>query len=181
MNKSIAAGLVLAASFATADAARAEQADSAAKSTLSMGDKKFVNEAAKGGMEEVELGQLAQEKASSDDVKKFGKRMVDDHTRASSELTQLAQGKGLTLPAQLDAKERKEKERLAKLAGADFDREYMKMMVHDHEKDVSDFQKEADKGKDPALKEWAARTVVTLKDHLQMARDVAGKIGVKVK
>ena len=89
---------------------------------MSMTDQKFVKEAAQGGMAEVELGQLAVQKASNQDVKKFGQRMVDDHGKANDKLKEIASIKGITLPASPDAKQKAMKERLSKLSGEQFDK-----------------------------------------------------------
>jgi putative membrane protein len=140
---------------------------------LSASDKKFVLGAAKGGMAEVELGKLATEKAASDDVKKFGQRMVDDHTKANDQLKQVAQQEGIQLPTGLSSKDEMTKERLSKLSGAAFDKAYMNDMVNDHVKDVADFQKESTSGKDPAVKSFASQTLPTLQSHLQEAKRIA--------
>ena len=169
----IALGMVAAVAVAPAVALGADKAEKAAADTkLPSGDKKFVNEALQGNMAEVELGKLASEKASNDSVKQFGKRMVDDHGKASDELKKLAQDKGLTPPADLDSKHRKLHDKLAKLSGAEFDRAYVGEMVKDHRKDVKEFQREADKAKDPDVKAWAAKTLPTLQDHLKQIEDV---------
>ncbi len=138
-------------------------------------DSKFVLEAAMGGMAEVQLGQLAVDKATSPDVKQFGQRMVDDHGKANQELTQLASTKGITLPTTLDAKHQADVDRLSKLTGEEFDHTYMKMMVDDHNKDVADFQHESSGGKDPDVKAWAAKTLPTLEQHQSMAKSIAAK------
>jgi len=137
---------------------------------MSSGDKKFMEKAAAGGMAEVELGQLAQQKAYSDQVKQFGARMAQDHSKANEELKQLATSKGVQVPASLDKDAQKDKAKLEKLSGADFDREYMKMMVDDHKDDVSAFEKTAKSGKDPELKSFAAKTLPTLQEHKQLAQ-----------
>jgi putative membrane protein len=136
---------------------------------LARGDRKFIEEAAQGGMAEVQLGQLAAQKAQSDQVKQFGQKMVDEHGKANDQLKQLASSKGLNLPTELDGKHKREMERLSKLSGADFDREYMKHMVSDHKKDVKDFKKEAKSAKDADLKSFASSTTPTLEQHLQLA------------
>lgn len=128
-------------------------------------------------MAEVELGRLATEKAQSDDVKKFGQRMVDDHTKANDQLKQIAAQKNVTLPSDVGSKNRAEIDRLSKLSGADFDRAYMRMMVRDHRKDVSEFQKEANSGKDSDIKNFASSTLPTLQDHLKEAQSIAGQGG----
>jgi putative membrane protein len=133
-------------------------------------DRKFVMEAAMGGMAEVELGRLAAERGSSDAVKQFGQRMVDDHSRANTQLMQLASGKGLTLPTALDAKHQALMTKMSALSGASFDRAYAKEMVKDHNKDVALFQREASRGTDTDLKGFAQTTLPTLQEHLSMAR-----------
>ncbi len=152
-----------------------QSASSSAHSTLSASDQKFMKEAAQGGAAEVELGQLAQQKAESPDVKAFGQRMVDDHTKANDQLKQLASEKGVTLPSQPDAKDNAEKARLEKMSGAQFDKSYMNYMVADHKKDVADFQKEASHANDPDVKNFAQTTLPTLQSHLQQAESIAPK------
>ncbi len=147
------------------------QGSMAGKATAS--DKKFVTDAAQGGMAEVELGQLATEKASSPDVKKFGQRMVDDHTKAGDELKGIASSKGIQVPDKLSAKDEMTKQRLSKLSGEQFDKAYMSDMVKDHTKDVADFQRESKSGMDPQVKEFAAKTLPTLQDHLKQAKELA--------
>ncbi|HZT37688.1 MAG TPA: DUF4142 domain-containing protein [Bryobacteraceae bacterium] len=169
-----AAGLTgFAAALALSGAARA-QSD---KSALNSADSKFVAEAAQGGMAEVELGRLAAQKAQSDDVKKFGQRMVDDHTKANDQLKQIAAQKDVTLPSDVGSRNRAAIDRLSKLSGADFDRAYMRLMVRDHRKDVSEFQKEANNGKDADVKNFASSTLPTLQDHLKEAERIAGEAG----
>ena len=124
--------------------------------------------AATGGMEEVELGQLAAQKASSPDVKNFGQHMVDDHSKANDQLKQLAAQKGVTLPAAISNMQKHDVSKLAKLSGAAFDSAYVSMMVKDHKKDVAEFQKESKSAKDSDLKSWASTTLPTLEDHLKM-------------
>jgi putative membrane protein len=144
-------------------------------SQLSAADQTFVKKAAQGGMAEVELGKLATQKASSEDVKKFGQRMVDDHTKANDQLKQIAGNKGVTLPTDLDSKDQALKDRLSKLDGEKFDQAYMKNMVRDHTKDVSEFRKESTSGKDSDLKSFASQTLPTLEDHLKEAKNIAPK------
>jgi putative membrane protein len=144
-----------------------------------MADHKFAMEAAMGGMMEVELGRLAAEKGASDEVRQFGQRMVDDHTKANEDLMQVASGKGMMLPAEVGAKHRAEMQKLSSLAGERFDREYVKMMVKDHRKDVGEFQKEAARGTDPDLKSFAARTLPTLQQHLQMIQRISDKMSLR--
>jgi putative membrane protein len=135
-------------------------------------------EAARGGMAEVELGQLASQKAQSDQVKQFAQRMVQDHGKANDELKSLAQQKNITLPTELDAKHKATHDRLSKLSGAQFDRAYMQDMLQDHRKDVNEFRKESQSGRDPEVKAWAAKTLPTLEEHLTLAQTASrGAVG----
>jgi putative membrane protein len=231
-------------------------------------DKNFVMKAAQGGMSEVEMGQIALRQASNDEVKRFAQRMVDDHSKANQELMQLAQSKGITLPASMgsgtgnnmnssgqgsssstssqqgtgtgsstsgqqgtgsstsgqqgtgtgqqtggtagqqntktgsgqqndrtgvmstnqdsgtamkgNADHRKMMDKMSKLSGADFDREYMKQQVADHDKTVALFEKQSKNGKDAELKAFADRTLPTLREHQQMAKDINSRVGGKM-
>jgi len=155
----------------------AAQENGAAKKSSGGADQRFVIEAAQGGMAEVELGQLATQKAASDDVKKFGQRMVDDHTKANDQLKQVASQKNITLPTDIGAKNKATKDHLEKLSGAAFDKAYMTHMVQDHKKDVAEFQKEANSGKDADVKNFASQTLPTLQEHLRMAQETHSKVG----
>ena len=138
--------------------------------SISRSDRKFMEKAAEGGMAEVQLGKLAAEKASSAEVKQFGQRMVDDHSKANDQLKQIATSKGVQLPTGLDRSTQREMDKLSKMSGADFDREYMKHMVSDHKKDVSEFKTESNRAKDPQVKQFAATTLPTLQQHLELAQ-----------
>jgi putative membrane protein len=139
-------------------------------------DSNFATKAAQGGLAEVQLGNLAKDKASSADVKSFGERMVTDHTKANDELKSIAGKAGITLPTSMDAKSQATYDRLSKLSGAAFDREYMKDMVSDHKTDVNEFKREAAHGTDPELKAFASKTLPTLEEHLKLAETVQAKV-----
>ncbi len=143
---------------------------------MTSADSTFATKAAQGGMAEVQLGNLAKDHAESADVKNFGQRMVDDHTKANDELKQLASRKGITLPSSIDSKDQATYDRLSKLNGAAFDKAYMRDMVSDHRTDVNEFKHESDSGSDPDLKAFAAKTLPTLEEHLRLAESTEGKI-----
>jgi putative membrane protein len=131
---------------------------------LSAKDKRFMNEAAKGGMMEVEWGKLAAQNGKHPDVKKFGNRMVTDHSKANNELMALAKEERVQLPA-------------AKSSGKwKSDKDYVDMMVKDHEKDLAEFQAEAKDGTDPDLKKFADKTSKVVEMHLQMVKEIQGKL-----
>lgn len=139
-------------------------------------DNTFATKAAQGGMAEVKLGQLAEQHAASQDVKDFGKRMVDDHTKANDELKSIADKKGITLPTDIDAKDQATYDRLSKLNGAAFDRAYMRDMVADHRTDVNEFRRESEHGTDADLKAFAAKTLPILEEHLKLAESTEAKV-----
>lgn len=133
-------------------------------------DTKFVKEAAIGGMTEVQLGKLAVKNASSEKVKDFGQKMIDDHTKAADELKSVASKDNITLPTVLDPKHQAIVDKMSSLNGTAFDRAYMQNMVKDHQQDVNDFQREANNGNGD-LKSFAGKTLPTLQEHLKLARD----------
>jgi putative membrane protein len=141
-------------------------------SNLNQADQKFMLEAAMGGMMEVELGKVAVQKGSSEAIKKFGQRMIDDHSKANSELTALATSKGLTVPTELDAKHKTDVDKLSKLSGDAFDRAYAKEMLKDHTKDVSEFERQSTRAADADLKAFVSKTLPTLKEHLELAKSL---------
>ncbi|MEH2205298.1 MAG: DUF4142 domain-containing protein [Nostoc sp.] len=142
------------------------------QNNLSSADKQFMTEAAQGGLAEVQLGQLASERGTSDAVKQYGQRMVQDHTLVNNQLKQLATQKGVTLPTTLDSKNKQVQQSLSRLPRARFDRQYLNHMLQDHEKDVSAFQTEAEQGQDSDVKTFAGQTLPILQDHLQEVRSL---------
>ena len=147
-------------------------ADSPASAHISGADVSFAREAALGGMSEVELGQLAVQKASDPRVRQYGQKMIDDHSRANDALKAAATQEGITLPASPDKKHEALREKLEKLSGPQFDEAYKKAMLRDHKEDVVAFEKEANAGNSPVQK-FAADTLPTLKDHLQMIEELS--------
>lgn len=143
------------------------------------GDLDFINNAAPGGMAEVELGKLAAAKAQNAEVKAFGQKMVEDHSKAGEELKQIAAQKKVTLPPELLPAHKQLMEKLSKMSGADFDKEYVKAMVEAHEKDVAAFENVSKTAADADVKAFATKTLPTLKMHLEMIKAMAGKMGVK--
>ena len=145
------------------------------KGKISGDDADFVKAAASGGMMEVQLGKLAAEKASNAQVKEFGTRMQKDHSKANDQLKKIAAKKDIKLPAELEAKHKATVNKLSKLKGEEFDREYMEAMVDDHKEDLEKFQQQADKGKDAELKKFAQDQVPILKKHLELAQQTQKK------
>ncbi len=169
-------GAVLAICVATAGLSTARGEDTGNHGTLSAGDYKFATETAQAGLREVSLGQLATTKGADPSVRAFGSRMVKDHQKANEELTQLVHQKGAALPEGPGKREEKMMEHLQSLSGVEFDRTYIRHMVADHKKVVKEFEREAEKADDADLKNWAAKTLPTLQEHLSMAQSVAATI-----
>ena len=140
---------------------------------MSSADQKFMMMAATGGMAEVEMARLALEKSSSDAVKQYAQKMIDDHTAANNELMQVASTKGVTLPTQPDAKHMAMMAKMQKLSGMEFDMMYVKEAgVKAHQEMEKLFMKESMSGKDVDAKAFASKTLPTVRMHLQMARDM---------
>jgi len=151
---------------------------SATTASLSSADEKFIKEAAEGGMAEVQLGKLAATNASNAQVKQFGQRMVDDHSKANMQLMELARQKNVTLPSDSKGKHASEYDKLSKLTGERFDKEYVHLMVDDHKKDVSEFKKASSSAKDADIRSFAMQTLPTLEQHLstieRLSQSVSG-------
>jgi putative membrane protein len=154
-----------------------DQNDAKFDDTKMEDDTKFAVAAADGGMMEVELGKLAQTNASLQQVKDFGKMMVEDHSKANDELKALAQQKNISLPSALSDDKQKKYDDLAAMKGRDFDKAYTDFMVSDHKDDIEEFKDEAEKGADADIKNWAGGKVPVLEHHLEMAQ--AAKDAVK--
>ncbi len=146
-----------------------------ADSGPSAGDKSFVQKAAVAGMFEVQSSQLAQDKATSSDVKDFAGMMVTDHSKANDELKAIAGSKGLDVPASLDAKHQAMLDSLKEKSGKDFDSAYLKDMDKGHSAANALFKKEAASGEDADIKSFAAKTDETIEHHIAMLHDVESK------
>ena len=151
-------------------------ANAAEKSTVSTADTAFVMKAAQGGMTEVQLGQLAADKGTSQDVKDFGSKMVVDHGKANDELKSIASSKGITVPDKLDAKHQAMVDKQTGLSGAAFDKAYVAAMVKGHKETDALFTKEASSGQDADIKAFAAKTDETVKMHLSMIQGIQSKM-----
>ncbi|HEV8062738.1 MAG TPA: DUF4142 domain-containing protein [Gemmataceae bacterium] len=138
-------------------------------------DSAFVKKASSAGMAEVKAGEMALQKANDAKIKAFAQRMIDDHTKANRELEDLATRKGWTLPKTIDEKSQKELDSLASTTAQEFDRTYMEGQLKAHEAAVKLFENESRSGQDAALKSWAGKTLPTLQEHLQMAKEACQK------
>jgi len=167
--------MFVAALVGTALCLTSARADDQQGQSTRLTDQQFVNEAAIGGMAEVRLGQLAMDRGATDAVKSLGQRLMRDHQQANEQLKQIAARQGLQLPRQLDEKHQKMVQEFAQLSGAQFDQAFLKDQVKDHEKDIAQFEAEAKNGKDPAVRQFAERSLPTLREHLKLAQSALGR------
>jgi len=140
-------------------------------------DQAFAQKAAGGGAAEVELAQLAQQKASNDAVKQLASRIESDHTKANQQLASIGSNKGWQLPSSPSSDGQATKNKLEKLSGDAFDRAYVEAMIKDHHKDIKEFEREAASGSDTAVKQFASSALPDLKQHLQMAESAQQALG----
>ena len=147
-------------------------------STVKVGDdaKDFTTDAAQGGLFEVEMGAIAQRNGASQAVKDFGKMMVDDHTKLNQQLQELAAKKNVPLPSGITNSQEKDTSKISKEKGSEFDKDYISMMVKDHEDDIDAFKKAADKINDQDYKNLINGALPTLQKHLDAAKAIKDKM-----
>jgi putative membrane protein len=155
------------ASLLVAFAAFAAQAAAADRASVN-----FMHKAARAGLAEVELGRLALDRSNDNEIRGFAQRMIDDHSRANSELRDLAAHERVTLPNGVTKAQLAAFNRLRRLRGNAFDRAFMDQMNVDHDQAVNLFRTQARYGRDTDVRQWADRTLPTLQHHRQMARDL---------
>jgi putative membrane protein len=143
-------------------------------------DATFYRNAAEGAIAQVDMGNLAQQKAHSQSVKDFGALMVKDQSAANEKLKSLAQSKNITLPATTSVEEMVAKDKLKALSGPSFDKSYVQGMIKDHQEDIAQFKKEAASGQDPDARAFASATLPTLEAHLKKIQSIAAEAGVSV-
>jgi putative membrane protein len=170
---SIFALLLAAGTFARADVNDKVKAMQSPKDS-----KEFAIKAAEGGMLEVKLSQLAQQKSQSQEIKQLAQRLEQDHAQANNLLTALAKQKNIDLPTDLRGECQEYYEAFQKLDGPDFDNAFLLFNVKDHLKDIMMFQKEAQNGSDPEIKQWASQTLPILQRHAGHINTVAQAAGL---
>lgn len=154
------------------DTASRNRTADASEAMVAPADMKFMQEAAQSGMMEVQVAQVAQQKAQSEEVKSYAAKLAEDHEKANEELKTLAKAKNVDLPAELNPKHQEKISKLQNIADDRFDREFMKMQVDHHKKDVKSFEKQTEKAMDSNVKEFASKTLPTLQAHLQEAQSL---------
>lgn len=170
---SVAIAAVFALPIASQAQAPAKPAAAATASTLSKADQKIVADMAIANMAEVNAGKMAVEKSQNADVKAFAQKMIDDHTKALSDVTALAQSKGVTLPTDVDASHKAMAAKLEKLSGPAFDKAYMAGAgVADHNKVHAKLKGFESKAKDADVKALAGKMLPVVEEHLKTAKEM---------
>jgi putative membrane protein len=144
----------------------------------SMRDRTFLRKAGEGGLAEVQFGKLAAQKGASDDVKNFGQKMVEDHSKLNEKMAPIASNMGVNPPTHLNKEDQAEYNKLNSLSGDAFDKEYIAMMVKDHHTDLREFRQEASSTSDPTLKAAVDEGANVIHDHMVMIDKIAQNKGV---
>ena len=155
--RSLSLGLVLITGISTAAFAKTE--------------KEFINDAIKGDNSEIAMGHLAMTNGGSEPVKTFGQTLIDDHSKAKTDALALATQMGVTPPSEMSPDAQSEMAKLQQLRGRDFDKEFVRVMIEDHQKDIAEFKKEAE-SVHGAVQQLAAQTLPTLEKHLRIAQSL---------
>lgn len=135
-------------------------------------DKKFAQEAAMGGLTEIQLAKLAEQRSSNDTVKQFAQTVLNEQNKANDQLQQVASRGNLTLPNSPDPKEEEALNKLSKLSGPAFDKAFAKDMVKEHEKQVNEFRAESTSGMVSQVREFAGQMLPELQQHLESAKNL---------
>src|SRR3954469_2728588 len=130
----------------------------------------FLKKAIEGNYAEVEMGKLAQQNGQNENVKKFGQMLSDDHSAANQKAIDAAKSMGMTQPDGPNAKQKADYEKMSKMSGAQFDRDFATHMVVDHQKDIAEYKKEAKQA--DAAGEYAKAQLDTLQKHLETAKSL---------
>src|SRR4051812_10286517 len=180
MKSCLTTALSIFALMIIASPARADVQDKVKAMQSPADSKQFAMKAAEGGMLEVKLAQLAQQKSQSQEVKQLAQQLEQDHTQANQQLTQVAKQKNITLPTELKGECQETYQAFQQLDGTDFDNAFLLHNVKDHLKDIMMFQKEAQNGTDQDIRQWAAQTLPKLQQHAQHIRTVAQSAGMPI-
>jgi putative membrane protein len=145
-----------------------------------MQDRMFLQKASEGGMAEVQMGQLAARRGNSAEVKQFGQKMVEDHTRLNEQMKPIADTLGVSAPKHLNKADQAEYDKLSGLSGDAFDQEYITDMVKDHRKDLHEFRREETATSNPELKQAVGQAEQVISQHLSMIQGIAQQKGIQV-
>ena len=141
-------------------------------------DKMFMRYASAGSFAEVQFGQLAATKGTTEGVKRLGQKMADDHTLLSKNMQPVQDELGVRVPKKLDKNAQVQYDKLNALSGTDFDKEYIAFVIRDHHHDLDEFEREEGATNDPNVKEVAAKGEKVIYYHLRWANKLAVANGV---
>jgi putative membrane protein len=147
-----------------------------ASTSLSEADRKFITEAEEDNIKDRTLARVVIEKSTNSDVKDYAQMLVDDHTKALRNLVDLMENAGMKQPSGLTEAKNEADTRLRGLSGAALDREYINLMVQDHEKAVAKFQKEETSAKSQSVRDYAKQVLPVLEKHLKKARELQSQL-----
>jgi predicted outer membrane protein len=171
LTRIVTGGLVMAVGLITAGTLRAAEGTSHKASS-------FIQEAAQGNHAEVALAEIAQQKAANSEVKQFAQKLRDDHQQANQQLQPIAQAHNVKLDSDLSFMQKRTQDRLQKLSGAEFDKEYSKAMLEDHVKDIAKYDKAAQSIEETDVKEFARTMLPKLREHLHHGEQAARAAGL---
>ena len=169
---------LVASGFLLCGSAFAQSVNKSQNTMMNSADKAFVTKAAEANLAEIDAAKVIEREAHDAAVKDFAARMVSDHTQANQKLAEIS---GTALPAQPSASERTHQSELQKLSGSTLDRTYLADELAGHKQVISEFENEIEHGHDQTVKDYAEQTLPTLQDHIRIAEDVAGKMGMSGK
>jgi putative membrane protein len=144
-------------------------------------DRNFMSTAADANLAEIDTAKMVAQKSTDPAVKDFANRMVTDHTQASQSLASVAETSNVKLPTEPAATERNQKNELQKLSGAKLDDTYLRDELRGHKEAIAAFENEIKNGQNQEVKHYAVQTLPTLQDHIRIAEDIAGKLGMSGK
>jgi len=158
--------------------AQQKQSSMAGQTMQNSADRSFIDAAAEANLGEIDIAKMVVQKSTELAVKDFANRMVTDHTQASQKLASVAEMNGVTLPTEASATERNQKSELEKLSGAQLNDAYLRDELQGHKETISAFESEIEHGQNQEAKNYAEQTLPTLQDHIRIAENVAGKLGL---
>jgi putative membrane protein len=139
---------------------------------LTSQEKEFLDKAANDNMAQIQMGRIAQQKSQNPQIQQFGQTLVSDHQNAQDKLQNIAQQNNVTLPSSLDQQHQTEANRLSKLAGTQFDKEFLSSEVNGLQNALQDYKNISENAKDPAVKQYASNAVPVIQKHLNRAQDL---------
>lgn len=158
--------------------AQPKQSNKAEQKMQNTADRSFISSTAEANLAEIDIAKMVGQKSTDPAVKDFANRMVTDHTQASQKLASVAEMDGIKLPSEASMTQRNEKSELEKLSGTQLDDAYVRNELQGHKETISAFENEIEHGHNQEAKNYAEQTLPTLQDHIRVAENVAGKLGL---